>query len=406
MKIESVRAMVVPTKPSSGCENGQPRPLPRAGQKLAVCQLLHGLPVGGAEMLAYRLAQRLSGEYRFMFLCLDTLGELGEALRAQGFPVWVLDRRPGLDWRCVLRISRILREERIDVVHAHQYTPFFYAAVARSLGSGTPICFTEHGRHQPDFPRRKRIVFNRLALRQRDRVIGVGETVRQALIVNEGISPTRVGVIYNGIDLASFASEGTDREAVRREIGVDPGDFVVVQVARLDYLKDHPTAIRAIAKAAARNSHIRLILVGEGPERARIEAEVNRLRVGGYVRMLGLRRDVRRILAAADAFLLTSVSEGIPLTLIEAMAAGRPVVSTRVGGVPEVIVEAETGLLAPSGGETLLAEALLQLAADPGLQARMGEAGRQRAYNLFSEEQMHAGYQKLYDAMVGRRGDK
>lgn len=365
-----------------------------------ICQLLHSLNVGGAEVLAERLARQLEGEFRFVFACLDELGELGRSLRSDGFPVHVLDRRPGLDLGCVRRLSGLLREERVDLIHAHQYTPFFYATAARVTRVRLPVMFTEHGRHQPDYPRRKRMIYNRAVLRRADRVIGVGQTVRQALITNEGITAPRVSVIYNGIDLAAFETNTADRAAVRREIGVEPDDFVVAQVARLDYLKDHATAVRAIVRVAGQNKHARLVLVGDGPLRGEIEEQIAGAGVGEFIRMLGLRRDVGRILATADAFLLTSVSEGIPLTVIEAMAAGLPVVSTAVGGVPEVIVDGVTGLLAPAGDDQALAQALLALSADQDLRTRLGEAGRRRAREIFSEEQMHAGYRECYNEML------
>jgi glycosyltransferase involved in cell wall biosynthesis len=364
-----------------------------------VCQVLHNLRVGGAEVLAARLARGLSDRARFLFACLDELGTLGEELRRDGFPVHVLGRRPGLDWRCSYRLARLLRREQVDVIHAHQYTPFFYASTARLLCRRPAVIFTEHGRHFPDYPRRKRLLANRLLLRRRDRAVGVGEAVRRALVVNEGLPAGRVGVIYNGIDLAPYARSPRDRGAARREMGVGPDDLVLLQVARLDYLKDHATAVRTLARVARGRPDARLVLVGEGPERGRIEEQARQSGVGGKVRLLGLRQDVARLLAASDLFLLTSISEGIPLTLIEAMAAGVPVVSTRVGGVPEVIEDGVTGLLAPSGDHEALAGHVLRLAGDEALRRRLAASGRERARAVFAEERMQAAYLRLYREM-------
>jgi glycosyltransferase involved in cell wall biosynthesis len=372
-----------------------PRSRPTIGQ------VLHTLGVGGAEVLAARLARQLGGAYRFIFFCLDALGTLGDELRADGFPVRVLGRRPGLDGRCAWHLGSLLRRERIDLLHAHQYTPFFYALTSRFLYRTPPVLFTEHGRHAPDYPRRKRILANRLLLRRRDRVVGVGEAVRRALIDNEGIPPARVEVIYNGIDLAPFQGGRDGRESVRREFGCGPNDFAIIQVARLDYLKDHATALRTFAEILSHRPDARLILVGEGPERTPIEVAIRRLGLGAHVRLLGLRKDVARLLFAADLFLLTSISEGIPLTVIEAMAAGLPVVSTRVGGVPEVVEEGRTGLLAPSGDAAALAGQVVRLAGDAALRQRMGHFGRDRARALFPEPLMHARYDRLYREMLG-----
>src|SRR5262249_37836286 len=154
----------------------------------------------------------------------------------EGFRVELLDRRPGVDWRCAYRLGEFLRRERVDLLHAHQYTPFFYASMARWLYRRPAVVFTEHGRHQPDYPRRKRMLRKRLLLQRRDRVVGVGQVVRRALIENEGLPAGRVQVIYNGIDVSPLAG-GLDRSAIRDEIGVGRTDFMLLQVARLDYLK-------------------------------------------------------------------------------------------------------------------------------------------------------------------------
>jgi glycosyltransferase involved in cell wall biosynthesis len=265
------------------------------------------------------------------------------------------------------------------------------------------VLFTEHGRWFPDYPRRKRIVFNRLMLRKRDRVVGVGESVRQALINNEGIPVSRVEKIYNGVDLAAFAANGNgaiQNDAVRQELGFSSDDFLLVQVARLDALKDHCTAVRAMERVVARCSNAKLALVGTGPEQEKIAAEIRLRKLESVVKLVGLRHDIPQILAAADLFLLTSVSEGIPLTVIEAMAIGLPVVATAVGGVAEVVEDGVTGILAPSGDDSMLADAITSLYQSADRRRRMGEAGKQRASKVFSQEEMLASYRRLYDEML------
>jgi glycosyltransferase involved in cell wall biosynthesis len=368
-----------------------------------ICQVLHSLQVGGAEVLAARLARQLQGDYRFLFVCLDKLGSLGEELQREGFPVEVLNRRPGLDWHSTFRLARLLRRENVALLHAHQYTPYFYALTARWLRGRIPVLFTEHGRHFPDYPRRKRIIANWLLLSRRDRVVGVGEAVRRALIANEGIAAERIEVIYNGVDLEPCLPRNSDRDSARQEMGVGPHDLMVIQVARLDYLKDHLTGLRALEHVTARRRDVRLVLVGEGPEREKIEAEVRQRRLTEQVRLLGLRSDVGRLVSASDVFLLTSISEGIPLTVIEAMGAELPVVSTRVGGVSEIVVDGQTGLLAPAKDDRTLAEHLLSLAAEPARRRQMGHLGGERARAMFCERRMHAEYVRLYEEMISVR---
>jgi glycosyltransferase involved in cell wall biosynthesis len=365
--------------------------------------LLLALNVGGAEVLAARLARRLRHQYRFVFACLDELGPLGRQLQDEGFLVEVVGRHPGVDWWCVRRLATLLQAQRADVVHAHQYSPFFYGSAARMLAGRASVVFTEHGRDFPDIRRPKRVWANRLVLlRRRDRVVGVGESVRQALVQNEGIPARRVETIYNGVDLSPYAGvpDLTDRAEARREMGLGDNDLGIIQVARLNFMKDHATAVRTMARLATGCPETRLILVGDGEERGSIEALVGQLGLGDRVQLLGTRNDVPRLVRAADLFLLTSVSEGIPLTVIEAMAAGLPVVSTDVGGLREVVEVGRTALLAPAGDDQALAGAILRLAGDPGRRAAMGAAGRLRAWARFSEDRMVDDYNRLYEELI------
>jgi glycosyltransferase involved in cell wall biosynthesis len=345
------------------------------------------------------MARRLEN-HRCIFACLDERGTLADELDRGGFAVHLLGRRAGFDLRCALRLAELLRRENVEVIHAHQYGPFFYSLVARLFCRRPRVLFMEHGRAFPDYPRRKRIVANRLLLERRDRVVAVGNAVRQALVDNEGIARERIGVVYNGIDLAPFATAARCRDQVRRELGVVNDELVIMQVARLDALKDHATAVRTFHRVWQRVPGARLVIVGEGPESSAIERHVRQLGLSAAVQLLGVRSDVPRLLAGADVCLLTSVSEGIPLTLIEAMAAGLPVVATRVGGVDEVVEHEVTGLLAPAGDEAVLAAHITRLAEDATLRTRLGLSGRDRATSRFSEDAMHRGYADLYEEML------
>jgi len=370
-----------------------------------IAHLVHGLTVGGAERLALRMGEHLpADEFRVSYLCLDELGTWGTELQRAGGAVHLLNRQPGFDWRCARRLAALMRHERIDLVHAHQYTPFFYALAARHLHARPPILFTEHGRWFPDFPRPKRMLFNRALLGRRDRIVGVGEAVRRALVDNEGIPAARVGVIYNGVDLTPYRNPGRDRVTVRQrlrqELGIPESALLLAQVARLDDLKDHATAVRAMVRIVAAVPPALLLIVGDGPERTKIERLIADLGLEHHVRLVGTRSDVPDILLAADLFLLSSKSEGIPLTVIEAMAARLPVVSTDVGGVGEIVVTNETGLLVPAGDDVALAAAAIELLNDAPRRAQLGEQGFRRAIDKFDEARMHRDYRALYAEML------
>ncbi len=360
-----------------------------------ILELVHSLDVGGAERLVERTVMGLSG-WRFVVACLDYLGDIGKQLIQQGIPVFCLERCPGIDWRCVWRLRALVRKHAITVIHAHQYTPFSYALLGRLGGSQPPIVFTEHGRHQPDYRRWRRVWVNRLLTRRQDRIVAVGQAVKKALVCNEGFSEQRIQVIYNGIPLEQFSNVPVRGREARAQLGIRDEAFVVAHVARLDYLKDHRTALEAIACLRDNLPEVVYLVVGDGPLQKEISQRIVELRLESHVRLLGTRQDVPLILAASDAFMLSSISEGIPLTVIEAMAAGVPLVATRVGGLEEMIDDGVQGVLRPPKDPRALASALLSLARNPELRAQMGRAGRQRAQERFSETTMLAAYDDLF----------
>ena len=367
-----------------------------------IAHVLHWLKLAGAEVLAADLARRLEERYRFVFLCLDDVGPLGEQLRDDGFVVEHLRRKPGIDMTVAAGIHDAVKRHDVDLLHAHQYTPFFYAAASRRLGATPPLIFTEHGRHYPDRRSIKRVVANRLLLRRRDRVTAVGEFVRQALTANEGIKAKRIEVIHNGIDPQQFAVDGQAeaRSRVRRELGLADNQPVALQVARFHPVKDHATAVRAMAHAVQSLPDAVLLLAGEGDDQPKIELLANELGIADHVRFLGLRRDVPDLMAAADVFVLSSLSEGISVTLLEAMGCARAIAATDVGGNSEVVAHGTTGLLSPRGDATALGENLLRLLRDGALRTEMGAAGRRRLLEMFTQQRMHDAYAALYERLL------
>ena len=186
-----------------------------------ICHVLHSLNVGGGEVLAKSFALEHEHAFRPVFALLDELGELGEDLRSRGYTVEVLERRPGFDRRCVKTLASLFRQEDVRLVHAHQYAPLFYSALARWPRRRPSILFTEHGRDYPDFRRWKRVWANRLLLTTRDRFVAVGQRVKEALSQFEGLPAKRVEVIYNGRDISRYATTESLRAKVRTELGLE-----------------------------------------------------------------------------------------------------------------------------------------------------------------------------------------
>jgi glycosyltransferase involved in cell wall biosynthesis len=229
-------------------------------------------------------------------------------------------------------------------------------------------------------------------------VYAVSENVRDHLI-GEGFAPSTVGVIYNGIDLGP--EPGADaRSAVRGALGVDDATLVVGTIARLDPVKDLGALISA-AEIISRDRRICLLIIGDGPERTALEALAARQPGSPDVRFVGHQDRAREWLPGCDVYANSSITEGVSLTILEAMAAGLPIVATRVGGTPEV-VDGTCGYLVPARQPAALADAIVTLAHDPAKRAAFGTAARRRARNEFTLDRMVGEYRNVYDTL-GRR---
>lgn len=376
------------------------------GPPLRVGFVLHVMQVAGAEMLVAEAVRRLAGRITPTIFCLDSVGALGERLRGEGVEVVCLGRRPGRDWRAAWRLARELRARAVEVIHAHQYTPFFYAALAKRLSfpRAPRLIFTEHGRHYPDIVSRLRRTANRVLLHHSaDAMNACCAFSADSLHRIDGFPARRVEVIENGIDLSRYYP-AANRNALRRGLGLDPGRRYLACVARFHPVKDHATLLQAFARVAPARKDVDLLLAGDGPLRGELESLVERLGITGRVRFLGVRSDVPELLRAVDGFTLTSVSEAASLTLLEAMASRLPVVVTAVGGNPEIVRDGVEGLLVPRGDVAATAGAFLRLLDDPGAAATMGEAGRARVEERYQLSRTIDAYEQLYQRMAGRTG--
>jgi glycosyltransferase involved in cell wall biosynthesis len=214
-----------------------------------------------------------------------------------------------------------------------------------------------------------------------------------------GFPRERITVIRNGADLQKFGA--TSRTVARELLGIASGDFVIGTVGRLVPVKDHVVLLSAIAGVNESGVAASMVIVGDGPLRGDLESRAHALGLERQVLFLGHRPDVDRILPALDVFALTSVSEGLPNTVLEAMATGLPVISTDVGGVDELVVDGETGLLVPARDAGAFSAAILKLAGDRGLREEMGAKGRKRATAQFGLPTMLAGYARVYKESAG-----
>lgn len=370
---------------------------------MRIVHVVESLDMGGAEQMVVTLArmQRAHG-HDVSVVCLFNEGVLAEEARAAGVPVDACAKRPGLDLRAVRRMRRFIAGARPDVLHSHNPVPHYYAiAATRGVRIGR-VLNTRHGMGSSGATGRRDFLF-RLAMRATDWGVAVCEAARQRFLTQGLMSAERAVTVRNGIDLTRIRPRSDDAHArLLAGLEVQGSPFVFGSVGRLNVLKDQVTMLRAFAAFcadAAADAATRaaiLVIAGEGEMRPLLEREIAGLGLTGRAFLLGQRRDVPDILAGLDAFVLSSRTEGYSLALVEASAAGLPIIATDVGGNREIVQDDVTGALVPAGDVSRMAQAMRAIAAAPDRCAALGRAGRDWALREGAVETMFARYEALY----------
>lgn len=362
-------------------------------------KILHvaiSMVVGGAERLVYDMVRHPDfAANPPVVCCMDSVGDLGEKLREQGYKVYCKGRKPGFDWEMIAWLRAIMRIEEIDVVHAHQYSPLVYATPAAFLAGRKKVVYTEHGRFYPDRKSWKRTLINPILAMGVDHLVSISSATADAMATYDNFPRKRIQVIHNGIDLPNVNTD-FDKAAKRKELGLNQTCKIVGTAARLNSIKNIPMMLRSFKLVLEQVPDCYLVIAGEGEEREPLEALAVELGISQQIKFLGLRFDLPEIYPLFDVFLLTSFSEGISVTLLEAMSHGVPAVVTDVGGNHEVVIEEKTGYLVPVNDDQFFAERVYALLLDVELRTTMTKAALERVLNSFSIERMLQAYSGLY----------
>lgn len=357
---------------------------------LRVVHIVSSMNVGGMEQFVVRLAGRQLGTGICASIIALQGGPLHTAAVAGGVPTLVLGGRS----RAVRILKAIAALCRLnpDLVHGHNATSLHYALLAQRC-TRAKIVVTHHGRGKSDYREPAPESWRRV-----DSVVCVSAAA--ATDAPAGVPRERLSVIRNGVDPACQARP---REETRQALGLEDG-FTALIVARIDHLKGHDTLLRAWASLPNAGRLRTLLVVGDGAERSAIERLAAELGISASVRFLGFRSDVNDLLAACDLFVLPSRSEGLPLSILEAMTHRLPIAATRVGGIPEIVTDGQEGLLVPPGDPMALSAAISRLETNDELRREMGSNALRRAESEFSFDAMVSQYDALYHALM-RRSD-
>ncbi len=373
----------------------QPATTPRATGQQPLLFVSHSLAVGGVETLIVDLARLLGAtEFRPEVAVFESGGPLEESVREAGVPLHHMKKRRGIDPTIPWRLRELVRTRNMSVVHTHNFSTWFYV---RAALVGLPHVRHVHTEHSGVPASALNHALERWSSGGTDHVVAVSEHVRDVLERQVGISRDRVSVILNGINTTRFAPDPERRAAMRHDLGI-PSDTVVIGiVARLAPVKAIDNLLRTFAVLLSRESVAPILLIaGDGVRRAHLEALADELGITGQVRFLGERHDTDALLRTMDIYVLSSLSEGMNLTLLEAMASALPVVATSVGGNIEIVDEGVTGHLVPVGDADAFASRLGELVRNQVERERLGMAGRQKVLAHFDQRVMFAAYLDAY----------
>ncbi len=361
--------------------------------------VITSMPVGGAETLLVELVRRLDRS-RFLpeLCCLKDLGPLGETLAGE-IPVHhgLLTRKT--DVSVLWRLAGLMRRRRIDaVVTVGAGDKMFWGRLAARLAGVPVIASALHSTGWPD-----RVQFaNRLLAPITDAFIAVAEPHGRYLAAHEGCTASKIRVIPNGVDVERFRPRPPN-ETLRKEFDLAAGAPVVGIVAALRPEKNHSLFLRAAARVRRAMPDARFLIVGDGPQRGELEALAGSLGISDAVRFLGTRSDVPEVLSLIDVLALSSHIEANPVSILEAMAAEKPVVATRVGSVDKAVQDGRSGYLVSPGREEELAGRLIELLRDRSRAAAFGRAGRQYVLEHASIERMVTGYEDMLEGIYRQK---
>lgn len=377
-------------------------------RRLKLLIVVTRMDVGGVPEHIMLLLAQLSGRYDCTIACREIFPQHRTRLQTAGVSIELIDlaRTPDLprDIKALLRLARFIRRGRFDIIHSHMSKGGLIGGLAGRLARAPLVLYTAHNfgvlALTNPVVRRLYWLYDRLLFSLTiDHLVTISRIQADQVVAGRLIGRTRVSTVLNGIDSAALrrvASTGVTRS----ELGVAEDAIVVITVARLVSFKAIDQLIEAVALLGERGRACRFWVVGDGDRRVHLERLIEERGLTGRVTLLGERTDVPRLLALADIFALPSVSEGMPIAIMEAMALGLPVVATAVDGTPELVVEGETGCLVPARDPAALASTIGRLIGDEAGRRRMGEAGRARIEACFTDVIMGEGTHRLYQRLL------
>ncbi len=370
-------------------------------KKFHVLHLLLSMEVGGAERIVATMVKRnRSDRFRYSVGCLDSKGTYGKELESEGHRVILSPRKPGIDWHMPLKLARLVCRERVDMIHTHGETPWFYGALASMLLCGKVKCMTTiHGYGDGDRTQFEKTDLWTILTFFSHKVVVVSDILFDEISSQCFIPRRNMMTIINGVDIARIDSSG---KLSRKDWNIGENTKVLGTVSRLSAIKNHRLFLRTLKRLTAMGRDMKLIIVGDGPERASLEQFTRELGVQDAVIFTGERLDAVRFFSLFDIFVLPSLSEGISMTILEGMVSNTPVIASNVGGNNELITDGVNGFLFESENLDGLVQTILRVADHPEDARNAVRQSRQKVEREYSFERMVSQYEEIYHSAVGQ----
>lgn len=352
---------------------------------------------GGVEEHICGLLRNLSRDaFRTELVCDPLLYERFRWAVSEDIPVRALRLSSLGDFAGALRLASLLRRERFHIVHSHMFWSSLFASPIARL-CGVPIIVeTLHGTEAWRKGWKANYLIDRATTRFVSKYVAVSEYDARFLQEKKGVARKKIAVIHNGAEVGRFSSTTSKRKALRQAMGFEDSDCILIMVARFHAGKGHRILFEAMRELVGAHPRLKLICLGQGDEEVQLRELRRALGLESCIQLAGQQQNVAEWLAAADMNVLPSFYEGLPLTILEAMAAGLPTVASNVGGIPDVIEDGANGILVPPGDSHKLAAAISQLIEDCAMRTRMGEAARDRVSQRFTLEQQVSSTENMY----------
>jgi glycosyltransferase involved in cell wall biosynthesis len=371
-------------------------------KKIKILQLTRAMHIGGAEKVIYELALKVNEEnFDVTIGCLSFIGTIGEKYLQKRKDIQLFNKKRITKYLNTIDLIKWVKKNKIDIIHSHGTAALFEGAIAKLIYPKASLIHTFHFGNYPNM-KKKYLLGERLFTKFSDRLIAVSEQQRDAVIKHLKINKKKINTVYNGTGENKYVGQKKIIDSVRNEFGIRNDEYLIGAVAVLTRQKGIKYLIET-ARILRKRKNIKFLIVGDGPLKEELSDLTNRYNVNETVIFSGWRTDVKRLLAAFDIFLMTSLWEGLPIALLEAIAAGKPVITTKVGDNDKIVNDGVNGYLVDTRNPEQMADCILKILGNEVRKKKMQENAIKIYKRSFSIEKMVKAYEIIYNQIAGKK---